>query len=197
MSTHSRILTISKLNMQKLLSISHHIDNLNKKTSLLARWSVVLMLGLGLWNVIGRYIGVSIGHNLSSNRLIESQWYLFDLIFLLGMGWTLQKQNHVRVDILQTNWETKRKRQIELIGTIFLLLPFSIGIVLLSAEPTLQSWIIHEASPDPNGLPRYIVKSLIPIGFFLLALQGISEAIKNYLALKESNLNKKFKGEEN
>ena len=172
--------------MKNWLIISNRLDNINKSFAIFARWAVLLMLILGLWNVIGRYVGVAIGQNLSSNRLIEAQWYLFDVVFLLGLGWTLQCQNHVRVDVLQSNWRRERKAKIELIGTIFLLLPFAIGVVAISIEPTMHSWLIGEASPDPHGLPRYWIKSLIPIGFLLLALQGISEAIKSSSKLKES-----------
>jgi len=141
------------------------------------------MLGLGLWNIIGRYVGVAIGHNLSSNKLIEGQWYLFDVAFLLGLGWTLQRQDHVRVDILQNRWREKRKAKVELLGTLLLLLPFAIGIMAISIEPALQSWLIKEVSPDPNGLPRYWIKSLIPISFLLLVLQGIAQAIQNWSKL--------------
>ena len=71
--------------MKKWLTIANRLDRLNKIAAIIARWSVLLMLGAGLWNVVGRYVGVSIGHNLSSNGLIESQWYLFDVVFLLGL----------------------------------------------------------------------------------------------------------------
>ncbi|WP_320666655.1 TRAP transporter small permease subunit [Prochlorococcus sp. MIT 1307] len=173
--------------MKQWLAFSTRIDNLNKKVAVIARWSIFLMLGLGLWNVIGRYVGVAIGHNLSSNRLIEAQWYLFDLAFLLGLGWTLQNQGHVRVDVLQGRWSERRKAKIELLGTLLLLLPFALGIMAISIEPTLHSWSIAEVSPDPNGLPRYWVKTLIPIGFLLLALQGFSEAIQNWGKVKNSS----------
>ena len=177
--------------MKKWLAISNQLDNLNKAIAIVARWAVLLMLGLGLWNVIGRYIGVAIGYNLSSNGLIEGQWYLFDLVFLLGLGWTLQRQGHVRVDVLQSRWGKRRKAKLELIGTLCLLLPFALGVVAISIEPALNSWMIGESSPDPNGLPRYWVKTLIPIGFLLLALQGVSEAIRSWSELKDSSLNDK------
>ncbi len=170
--------------MKKLLIISHQIDKLNECVSQITNLAVLLMLGLGVWNVIGRYLGVAIGHNLSSNMLIEGQWYLFDLIFLLGLGWTLQSQRHVRVDIFQSNWNKKRKAKYELLGTLLLLIPFAIGVMLLSIQPTINSWLIQEASPDPDGLARYWVKSLIPIGFLLLSLQGISEAIQSWSEIK-------------
>ncbi len=174
------------MRMKQWLTFANYLDNLNRLVAIIARWALLLMLGLGLWNVIGRYLGVSIGYNLSSNGLIESQWYLFDLTFLLGLGWTLQNQGHVRVDILQGNWGIRRKSQIELLGTLFMLLPFAIGVMIISIEPAMHSWNIREASPDPDGLPRYLVKALIPIGFCLLSLQGVAEVIRNWARLKNS-----------
>ena len=170
--------------MRRWLTLADRIDGLNRSAAVVARWSVLLMLGLGLWNVVGRYLGVSIGHNLSSNALIEGQWYVFDLVFLLGLGWTLQRQGHVRVDVLQSRWNRRLQARMNLLGTLLLLLPFAIGVMLISIEPALLSWSIGEASPDPNGLPRYWVKTLIPLGFLLLALQGIAEAIRAWAQLK-------------
>ncbi len=171
--------------MSRWLFLADRLDAVNRAFAVLARWSVLLMLGLGLWNVVGRYLGASIGHNLSSNGLIEGQWYLFDLVFLLGMGWTLQRHDHVRVDVLQSRWRHKRKARLELLGTLLLLLPFSLAVTAISIPPALQSWSIQEASPDPNGLPRYFVKSLIPLGFLLLSMQGVSEAIRAWRQLKQ------------
>ena len=172
--------------MNKWVSISSRIDKLNKTIGAIARWAILLMLGLGIWNVVGRYLGVAIGHNLSSNRLIEGQWYLFDLAFLLGLGWTLQRQGHVRVDILQSRFSKKRQAKVELLGTLLLLLPFALGVMALSIAPTLHSWSINEISPDPNGLPRYWIKTLIPVSFLLLSLQGISEAIRSWMIIKNT-----------
>lgn len=172
--------------MKGWLRLAERIDALNKLMALVARWSVMLMLALGLWNVVGRYLGVSIGQNLSSNALIEAQWYVFDLMFLLGLGWTLQQQGHVRVDVLQSRWGPKRQARSELFGTLVFLLPFALAVMALSIEPALLSWSIGEISPDPDGLPRYWVKTLIPIGFMLLALQGVSQAIRTWAKLKTS-----------
>ena len=172
--------------MNNWLKIANHLDNLNKKAAMISRWSVLLMLGIGLWNVVGRYLGSSIGINLSSNRLIEAQWYLFDIIFLLGMGWTLKQKNHVNVDILQNRLSLRSKKLLFLLGTIFLLIPFTLGVTVISIKPMLLSWKIAEASPDPNGLPRYWIKTLIPIGFSLLTLQGIAEIIRLIDELKIS-----------
>ena len=154
------------------------VDRLNAGAAWLARWSVLLMLAIGIWNVIGRYLGSAIGVNLSSNGLIEAQWYLFDLIFLLGLGWTLQKDGHVRVDVLQSRWSERRRQRQELRGIFLLLLPFAFGVMAIAIDPALKSWSIGELSPDPGGLPRALVKSLIPLGFLLLGLQGIAEALR-------------------
>ncbi len=176
--------------MKISIKLIKQIEALNKAFAMIGRLSVLLMLGLGLWNVLGRYIGAAIGYNLSSNALIEGQWYLFDLIFLLGMGWTLQRKGHVRVDIIQNRWQPKKKAIIELIGTLTLLLPFALGVLAVSIKPAINSWVIAEASPDPDGLPRYLIKALIPLGFLLLALQGSAEAIKQWLLLKKISIKK-------
>lgn len=184
----------------RYLKVANCIDSLIQKVAIIARWSVLMMLVLGLWNVIGRYLGVLIGRNLSSNALIEGQWYLFDLIFLLGMGWTLQTQNHVRVDVLQSRLQLRDKLRVELFGTLFFLLPFALGLMVVSIEPAFQSWKINEISPDPDGLPRYWIKSLIPLSFFFLSLQGISQAIRNWSALNDQPLrirHNQEKGKEN
>ena len=162
----------------RLAALIGWIDSLNARTAWLARWSVLLMLAIGLWNVLGRYIGSAIGINLSSNGLIEAQWYLFDVIFLLGMGWTLQKDGHVRVDVLQSRWSARRRNRQDLTGLLLLLLPFAFGVMAISIAPALRSWSIGELSPDPGGLPRTWIKSLIPLGFLLLGLAGVAEACR-------------------
>ena len=86
--------------MRRWLVLSEHLETLVRLLAFVARWAVLMMLVLGFWNDVGRYVGAAIGYNLSSNRLIEGQWYLFDLSFLLGLAWTLQRQGHVRVDVL-------------------------------------------------------------------------------------------------
>jgi len=161
------------------------VDRLNAGAAWMARWSLLLMLTIGIWNVIGRYLGAAIGMNLSSNGLIEAQWYLFDLTFLLGLGWTLQKDGHVRVDVLQSRWSERRRQRQDLIGMVALLLPFAFGVMVVAVAPALLSWSIGEMSPDPGGLPRTWVKSLIPLGFLLLGLQGIAEALRLRWAIRK------------
>ena len=170
-------------------------DRINAGAAWLARWAVLLMLAIGIWNVIGRYLGSAIGINLSSNGLIEAQWYLFDLIFLLGLGWTLQKGGHVRVDVLQSHWSERRRNRQELKGLLVLLLPFAFGVMAIAIAPALRAWNIGELSPDPGGLPRTWVKTLIPLGFLLLGLQGVAEALRLRMALQKGETDRATEGQ--
>ena len=164
--------------MNGLLRLSKWIDRLNEKIGRAAYWIALLMIGVGSWNVFGRYVGRAIGQNLSSNALLEIQWYLFDIIFLLGAAYTLKHNNHVRVDVVQSRLNDKQKAWVDLLGTLLFLLPFCGFILFYSWGAIANSWKILETSPDPGGLIRYPLKTLIPISFILLILQGISQAIK-------------------
>ncbi len=173
--------------MQQLLRLSRIIDAFNEMIGRLAYWLVILMVLVGVWNVIGRYLGRTIGQNLTSNALIETQWYIFDLVFLLGGAYTLKHNEHVRVDIFYTQWTPKRKALVNLLGTALFLIPFSIIIIIVSWGAVFNSWAILETSPDPGGLPRYPIKTMIIVSCILLILQGISEIIKN-LAIYKGHL---------
>lgn len=170
--------------MEKLLRLSRIIDALNDRIGRFTYWLVPLMVLIGVWNVVGRFVGRAIGQNLSSNAYIESQWYIFDLVFLLGAAYTLKHDEHVRVDIFYSNWSPKRKALANAIGTLLFLIPFCIIIIFFSWDTILASWAIRENSPDPGGLPRYPIKFMIIVSCVLLILQGISEAIKNFAYLK-------------
>lgn len=172
--------------MPILLKIARWIDAFNQKIGRWATWLVLAMVGVGVWNVIGRYLGAWLGYNLSSNALIETQWYLFAVVFLLGGAYTLRHNGHVRVDVLQQGWSRRRKALADLFGTLFFLLPFSGLVIAVSWKAVAASWAIAEKSPDPGGLPRYPIKAMILVGFALLILQGISEAIKNLAILLEN-----------
>ncbi|NEP01957.1 MAG: TRAP transporter small permease subunit [Symploca sp. SIO2E9] len=179
--------------MEQLLRISRIIDTLNEWVGRLTYWLVLLMVLIGVWNVAGRYLGRSLGQKLTSNALLESQWYLFDLVFLLGSAYALKHNEHVRVDIFQRNLSPKWRAMANLIGTVFFLIPFCLMVIYFSWETIVNSWSILETSPDPDGLPRYPIKSIIIVSFGLLIVQGISEAIKNlaiftgYLAPQEQH----------
>ena len=170
--------------LTKLLPIARKIDRFTNLIGKLAYWLVLVMIGVGVWNVLGRYIGNAIGQNLSSNALIETQWYLFDLVFLLGAAYALQHDEHVRVDIFYARWSRRRKAIADLFGTLFFLLPFSVLVIVFSWGAVTKSWAVRETSPDPGGLIRYPIKTMIIVSFVLLILQGISDAIKNWAIIK-------------
>ncbi len=137
------------------------------------------MVAIACFNAIARYLGRFIGWDLSSNAFIEAQWYLFSLVFLLAASYSLQEDKHVRVDVLISRLSPKKKALIELLGTVLFLIPLCVFIMYVCWSSVLNSWAVFEGSPDPGGLPRYPLKTVIPIAFFLLMLQGISQLIKS------------------
>jgi TRAP-type mannitol/chloroaromatic compound transport system permease small subunit len=176
-----------------LLKVSRAIDATTDAIGRWTSWLVLLMIALGLYNTLARYIGAQIGMNLTSNALTEMQWYLFAIIFFLGASYVLKHNEHVRVDFLYGNWPPRRKAMINFVGSLLFLLPFCLVVLFVSFTPVLISWGYNpvmgiwrswEMSPDPGGLPRAPIKSMILIGFGLLFVQGISEAIKNAAILR-------------
>ncbi|MEO1636531.1 MAG: TRAP transporter small permease subunit [Cyanobacteria bacterium J06631_9] len=166
--------------MQSLLQISRRIDRFTNAVGKFAYWIVLVMIAVGGWNVLGGYVGNALGRNLSSNALIETQWYLFDIVFLLGAAYTLQKNEHVRVDVFYARMSRRKKAIADLMGTLFFLLPFCVFSIYFSFGYVSKSWRDLETSPDPGGLIRYPIKTMILVSFALLILQGIADAIKNW-----------------
>ncbi len=176
--------------MRSLLKISSVIDNLTEKLGWLLNWLVLLTVGVGFYNVMARYLGRFIGVQLSSNALIELQWYLFSILFLLGFAYILKHGDNVRVDFLYSNLNEKQRSLVDFLGTVLFLIPFCLIGLWVTFNPVLESWGrlpdgswgTWEISSDANGLPRAPIKTMIPIGLILLLLQSISQAIK-YLAV--------------
>ena len=164
--------------MSALLRLSKAIDQTNVLIGQVLYWFSLLMVLIGVYNATVRYFGFFIGRNLSSNAYLEAQWYLFGLLFLLGAAYGLRHNVHVRVDILHTRWSEKTRAWIELLGTLFFLLPFCVLILWLSLDWVSMSWQVRETSPNPGGLLRYPIKIVIPAAFLLLFLQGLSQLIK-------------------
>lgn len=170
---------LRKTNITILLPVARAIDLLNEWIGRITSWLVLLMVAVGAWNVLGRYLGKIIGSNLTSNSLIEIQWYLFDAVFLFGAAYALKYNEHVRVDILYKGWSRRYKALANFFGNLIFLIPFSSLMIYYSWGTVANSWKIREMSPDPGGLPRYPIKFTIILAFVLLIFQGISEAIKN------------------
>ena len=132
------------------------------------------MVLLGAFNALGRYLGRFIGVSLSSNAWLELQWYLFSLVFLLGGAYTLLRDAHVRVDVLYGRLSRRARALVDLAGTVLLLVPFTALVLWLSWPAVRNSWSVLEGSPDPGGLPRYPIRSMILVGFALLLAQGLA-----------------------
>jgi len=150
------------------------------KTGKISSWFSLALVLLISTDVLLRYV-----FNFSTASLYEMEWHFFAIIFLLASPYTLQKNRHVRVDVFYNNFSKRKKNIIDLIGNIIFLIPFSFIIFYTSLPFVEDSYSILESSPDPGGLPyRFIIKSIIPIAFFLLMIQGILNTIKNYNNIK-------------
>jgi TRAP-type mannitol/chloroaromatic compound transport system permease small subunit len=156
-----------------LLKLSQLIDWLNERVGKAAFWVVLIMTIVSAGNATVRFI-----FNYSSNGLLEIQWYMFAAVFLLCAPYTLQKNEHVRIDVISGRFGPRGLAVIDIIGTLFFLLPMVVAVLWLSLPLIAESYKINEMSANAGGLLRWPVKILLPIGFTLLALQGISELIK-------------------
>lgn len=148
------------------------IHCLSEWTGRLIAWLVLALVLLISYDVAMRYI-----FQAGSTALQELEWHIFSLIFLLGAAYTLKHDGHVRVDVFyNAKWMSARGRAwIDLLGTLFFLLPFCILVVYSSWPFVLSAYEFSEGSPDPGGLPyRFLLKAAIPLGFFLLTLQGLA-----------------------
>lgn len=170
--------------MQKLRSIAAAIDGLNQKLGSILRWLALLMVFMGAYNAVARYLTRYAGVSLSSNALNEAQWYLFSLIFLLGAAYGLKVDAHVRVDVLYGRLTRRARGWIDLLGTLLFLVPFTLVMLWVSWPTVRNSWSIREVSPDPGGLPRYPIKAVILVAFLLLLLQAFSQAVKAVDAIR-------------
>lgn len=177
--------------MHALLRLSSIIDRVIEKIGGILNWIVILTIAVGFYNVVARYVGRFIGLKLSSNGLIELQWYLFSIIFCLGFAYILKHGANVRVDFLYANWSEKQRSLVDFIGTILFLIPFCAIGIWATFNPILLSWGLlpdgtwgtWEVSSDADGLPRAPIKTMILVAFLLLLLQSISQAIKYFAIL--------------
>lgn len=158
------------------------VDRLNEKIGAMTSWLTAILVLVVSYDVIVRYL---IGE--SSVGLQEFEWHIFALIFLLAAAYTLKIDEHVRVDVFYVKLSPKKKAWINLLGSLFFLLPFCLMVILSSQDFVEISIRVHETSPDAGGLPaRYLLKAVIPFSFLLLLLQGIALAFKSFLEIKEN-----------
>ena len=170
--------------MELLERASAAIDALNERIGGAIRWLALIMVLVGAYNAIARWLTRYVGVSLSSNAYLDLQWYFFSLIFLLGAAYGLRHDVHVRVDVLYSRLGKKARAWIDLAGSVLFLLPFSILMLFVSWPAVRDSWAVRETSPDPGGLPRYPIKAVILLSFALLVLQGFSQIVKQVVILR-------------
>ena len=159
--------------MSFLLSLSKYVDALNERIGLGISWALLLAVLICSGNAIVRYT-----FNTSSNAWLEIQWYLFGAIFLLAASYTLRRNEHVRIDVVVGRFSKRTQVWIDVFGFIFFLLPATLLILYFAVPFAMESVRNQEVSSNAGGLIVWPAKILIPIGFLLLTLQGISELIK-------------------
>jgi len=165
--------------VQGLLRLSRAIDYVNDQFGVVANWLVLLACLISAGNAASRYL-----FSASSNAWLEVQWYMFAGMVLLGGPYTLKVNEHVRVDLFYSAVSERVRIWIDILGCLFFLLPICVILIYFTWPWFLDSWRIYETSSNAGGLIRWPVKLILPVGFALMALQGISEIIKRIAALE-------------
>ncbi|MGE0072628.1 MAG: TRAP transporter small permease subunit, partial [Thiomonas sp.] len=176
--------------MNALLALSRGIDWLNERVGRLTLWLILASAVISAINAVVRK-----AFDYSSNAFLEIQWYLFAAVFLLGAGYTFLHNEHVRIDVLSSKLSARGRNWIDIIGIVFFLFPFVYVTVRLSLPVVINAIQSGEVSSNAGGLIRWPVYILLPIGFALLGLQGVSELIKRIAFLRgliDDPLTKKY-----
>ena len=159
--------------MNALLALSRAIDAISERIGRVIYWLVLVVVLISAANATVRKL-----FNTSSNAYLEIQWYLFSVIFLFGAGYVLLHNAHVRIDIISGRLSARTQNWIDVFGIFFFLFPMAFAIMWLSWPLFMESYVRHEVSTNAGGLLIWPARIMVPIGFFLLIIQGISELIK-------------------
>ena len=165
--------------MTPLLSLSRLIDFISTWVGKLTMWLILATTLISSGNAIVRK-----AFDVSSNGLLEIQWYLFAAVFMLGAGYGFLKNSHVRIDFISTRLSDRTRNWIDVFGILFVLFPFCFLLITLSWPPFLGAYQNGEMSQNAGGLIRWPVYLLVPAGFALLMMQGVSELIKRVAYLR-------------
>ena len=165
--------------MKLLLRLSGLNDALSDRVGRLSYWLILVAVLVRAGNATMRY-----AFNMSSNAWLEIQWYLFSAVFLFCAGYALLHNQHVRIDVLTSHLSKRARAWIDLLGTLLFLLPMAIAIMWMSWPVFVQAFEMHEVSTNAGGLIIWPARLMVPVGFFLLSLQGISELIKRVAFLR-------------
>jgi len=165
--------------MKGLLALARAIDFVNEHLGRLVYWCVLIMVLVSAGNATSRY-----ALNMASNAWLELQWYLFAVVFLLCSGYTLLHNEHIRIDVISSRLSRRTQVWIDVLGILLFLLPMSLFVTWLSWPVFMNAWTSGEISGSAGGLIRWPARLLVPVGFFLLSAQGISELIKRIAFLR-------------
>ena len=165
--------------MTPFLKLSGSIDRLSEWVGRWVSWLVLAAVLISAVNAIVRK-----AFNSSSNAYLEIQWYLFAAVFLLAAGYTMLRQEHVKIDVVLGHFSKRTQIKVEIFGILAFLFPFCWAVVKLSMPLVIQAYNSGEMSSNAGGLIRWPVYALLPTGFVLLALQGLSELIKRVAFLQ-------------
>lgn len=165
--------------MKAMLALSRWIDALNEQVGKFSYWLILAAVLVSTGNAIVRYTV-----DMSSNAWLEIQWYLFSFVFLFCAGYTLLHNQHVRIDIITSHLSKRAQTWIDILGTVFFLMPMAIAIMWLSWPVFIDAWDSKEVSSNAGGLLIWPGRLMLPLGFFLLILQGASELIKRVAFLR-------------
>ena len=169
--------------MGLLLKFSAFVDAVNEKIGVVCNWLVLLACIVSGGNAMIRY-----AYDSSSNAWLEVQWYMFAVIVMFGAAYTLKRNEHVRVDLLYMTLSRRGQLWIDILGTIVFLIPTCAILSWLSWPFFMQAYAVNEHSSNAGGLLRWPIKLVMPVGFALVALQGMSELIKRFAALEGLNV---------
>jgi len=165
--------------MKPLLTLSRAIDGLNERIGRALMWLVLVAVLVSAGNATTRYM-----LDIASNAWLELQWYLFAAVFLLCSGYTLRHNEHIRIDVVNSHLSTRTQMWIDIFGLVFFLLPMATIIMWLSWPIFVNAYQSGEVSVNAGGLIRWPARLMVPAGFFLLSLQGLSELIKRIAFLR-------------
>jgi len=161
--------------MRGLLAFADAVDRLTEWIGQWVKWLVLFSSLISAFNALMRYT-----IHYSSNAWLEIQWYMFGAMFLLAAGYALKHEEHVRVDVFFSRMTPKQQAWLDVFGGIFFLMPMAVIIGWLAIPMVVNSYRIMEHSSDAGGLLRWPIKIMIPLGFALLAIQGVAEIIKKF-----------------
>ena len=165
--------------MAKLLQLSGLIDRFSEFIGRWVAWLVLFAVVISAVNAVSRK-----AFSVSSNAFLEVQWYLFAGVFLLASGYTMLRQEHVKIDVLSGRFSKRTQIWIDIIGLACFVLPFVVFVIKLAMPLVINAYVSNEMSSNAGGLIRWPVFSLLPLGLALLGIQAISELIKRFAFLQ-------------